>query len=238
MTPAGVRQLVTRRPSGAGRAGRRARGAASPTRQYAAGRRDDRSRRRRRLGRRRWSSRSRSRSPAEYGFFREGLILYTYLHLAAEPALTRELVQAKVRGRRLRDDRDGRRAAAAAAADERGGGAHGGAGGRHLPREGARRQGRAAGRRAGHPPRARRHPRRRRRRAQRGHHRDRHGRPGDRARRPRQDDGLPRGRLRQLDRDAVLEPLQRRGDGPARGPGGRGGADPRSAGARSWSPRR
>jgi len=33
---------------------------------------------------------------AEYGYFREGLILYTYLHLAAEPALTRELVKAKV----------------------------------------------------------------------------------------------------------------------------------------------
>ena len=33
---------------------------------------------------------------AEYGYFREGLILYTYLHLAAEPELTRELVKAKV----------------------------------------------------------------------------------------------------------------------------------------------
>jgi alanine dehydrogenase len=36
--------------------------------------------------------------PAEFGFFREGLILYTYLHLAAEPALTRELAQKKVIG--------------------------------------------------------------------------------------------------------------------------------------------
>jgi alanine dehydrogenase len=33
---------------------------------------------------------------AEYRYFRDGLILYTYLHLAAEPALTRELVKAKV----------------------------------------------------------------------------------------------------------------------------------------------
>ena len=33
---------------------------------------------------------------AEYRYFREGLILYTYLHLAAEPALTRELVKSKV----------------------------------------------------------------------------------------------------------------------------------------------
>jgi len=36
--------------------------------------------------------------PAEYGFFRDGLILYTYLHLAAEPELTRELAKRKVIG--------------------------------------------------------------------------------------------------------------------------------------------
>ena len=34
--------------------------------------------------------------PAEFPFLREGLVLYTYLHLAAEPALTRELVRRKV----------------------------------------------------------------------------------------------------------------------------------------------
>jgi alanine dehydrogenase len=34
--------------------------------------------------------------PAEYGFFRENLILYTYLHLAPEPELTRELAEKKV----------------------------------------------------------------------------------------------------------------------------------------------
>jgi alanine dehydrogenase len=33
---------------------------------------------------------------AEFGFLREGLVLYTYLHLAAEPALTRELVRRSV----------------------------------------------------------------------------------------------------------------------------------------------
>jgi alanine dehydrogenase len=33
---------------------------------------------------------------AEYGFFREGLILYTYLHLAAEPELTKKLAERKV----------------------------------------------------------------------------------------------------------------------------------------------
>lgn len=34
----------------------------------------------------------------EYGFFREDLVLYTYLHLAAEPELTRALASAKVKG--------------------------------------------------------------------------------------------------------------------------------------------
>ncbi|TKI58944.1 alanine dehydrogenase [Brevibacillus antibioticus] len=34
--------------------------------------------------------------PAEYGYFREGLILFTYLHLAPEPELTRELLDKKV----------------------------------------------------------------------------------------------------------------------------------------------
>jgi alanine dehydrogenase len=35
---------------------------------------------------------------AEYPFFRDGLVVYTYLHLAAEPALTRELVRRRVIG--------------------------------------------------------------------------------------------------------------------------------------------
>lgn len=35
--------------------------------------------------------------PAEFEFFREGLTLYTYLHLAPEPELTRELMKTKVR---------------------------------------------------------------------------------------------------------------------------------------------
>ncbi|MFO0679611.1 MAG: alanine dehydrogenase [Polyangiaceae bacterium] len=34
--------------------------------------------------------------PAEYGFFRENLLLYTYLHLAAEPELTKQLAAKKV----------------------------------------------------------------------------------------------------------------------------------------------
>lgn len=36
--------------------------------------------------------------PQEYGFFRENLILYTYLHLAPEPELTKKLAETKVCG--------------------------------------------------------------------------------------------------------------------------------------------
>ncbi|OLN22926.1 alanine dehydrogenase [Domibacillus antri] len=36
--------------------------------------------------------------PAEYGYFRKELILFTYLHLAAEPALTKALVEEKLTG--------------------------------------------------------------------------------------------------------------------------------------------
>jgi alanine dehydrogenase len=35
---------------------------------------------------------------SEYGYFREGLLLYTYLHLAAEPELTKKLAEKKVTG--------------------------------------------------------------------------------------------------------------------------------------------
>jgi len=35
--------------------------------------------------------------PAEFEYFRPGLIIYTYLHLAAEPTLTRKLMDTKVR---------------------------------------------------------------------------------------------------------------------------------------------
>ncbi|WP_173915843.1 alanine dehydrogenase [Halobacillus sp. Marseille-Q1614] len=36
--------------------------------------------------------------PEEYGYFYEGLILFTYLHLAAEPGLTKALIERKVVG--------------------------------------------------------------------------------------------------------------------------------------------
>ena len=48
--------------------------------------------------------------PAEFGYFREGLILYTYLHLAAFPELTQELLRRKVSGvayETITDDRGG-----------------------------------------------------------------------------------------------------------------------------------
>ncbi|MGE5618324.1 MAG: alanine dehydrogenase [Sphingomonadaceae bacterium] len=36
--------------------------------------------------------------PSEYGLLREGLVLFTYLHLAAEPALTKAMVERQVTG--------------------------------------------------------------------------------------------------------------------------------------------
>ena len=66
--------------------------------------------------------------PAEYGFFRENLILYTYLHLAPEPELTKQLAREEGHRRRLRDDRERRRHAPAPSPDERGRGPHGRAG--------------------------------------------------------------------------------------------------------------
>ncbi len=36
--------------------------------------------------------------PSEYGLFREGLLLFTYLHLAAEPELTKAMMEKKVTG--------------------------------------------------------------------------------------------------------------------------------------------
>ena len=48
--------------------------------------------------------------PSEFQYFREGLILYTYLHLAAFPELTRELLARKVSGvayETITDDRGG-----------------------------------------------------------------------------------------------------------------------------------
>ena len=51
---------------------------------------------------------------SEYGYFRPGLVLFTYLHLAPLPELTDALMQGQVSRRSLRDDsREGRIAAPA-----------------------------------------------------------------------------------------------------------------------------
>ena len=70
--------------------------------------------------------------PSEYAFFRPGLILFTYLHLAPLPELTDRLLEAKVNGVAYETIREARRLAAAAHADERSGRPHGRAGGRAV----------------------------------------------------------------------------------------------------------
>ena len=67
---------------------------------------------------------------SEYNRLREGLILFTYLHIAADEPLTRALLDFGDRGRCLRDRR-GRALAAAPCADVGGGRAACVAGGRH-----------------------------------------------------------------------------------------------------------
>ncbi len=53
--------------------------------------------------RRSWSSRSRSPRNPEFDLLREGQILFTFLHLAANRELTLELRQAQGHRRGLRD---------------------------------------------------------------------------------------------------------------------------------------
>ena len=211
ITPAGVRQLVAHghrvlveRAAGEG--------SGISDDQYVAGRRHHRRERGRRLGRRDGDQGQGAAARPSTATSATGLILYTYLHLAAEPALTRELVRAKVAAVAYEtiETADGRLPLLRPMSEVAGRMAV--QVGRELPGEGARRQGRPAGRRAGHAARARGDPGRRRRRTQRRHHRHRHGRVRHRARRARQDDGLPRRRVRQLDRDAVFEPVQHRGE--------------------------
>ena len=86
--------------------------------------------------------------PAEYPFFRPGLILFTYLHLAPLPELTDRLLDAKVNGVAYETIKESGRIAAAAHADERGGRTNGRAGGRAIPGKAERRPRHPAGRRA------------------------------------------------------------------------------------------
>ena len=129
----------------------------------------------------------------EYGRLREGLTLFTYLHIAADEPLTRALVDSGVDRRRLRDGRDRGRGAAAARADVGGRGPARVAGRRVLPREAVRRARAAARRRAGRRARAGRDHRRRDRRLQRRDHRARARRAGDDPRALDRPDAPPRG---------------------------------------------
>ena len=97
LTPDGVRELIARgvpvfvetrrgRRVGHPRRGLRASGGrpSSPPR--------------RTRGPSRWSSRSRSRSPSEFGYLRADLALFTYLHLAAYPDVAKALLAAGTTG--------------------------------------------------------------------------------------------------------------------------------------------
>ena len=91
----------------------------------------------------------------ERRMLRAGQMLFTYLHLAPDPEQARELIAsgAVCIAYETVTSPDGRLAAARADVGSRR--AHGGAGGRALPRESARRQGHAARRRARRRPGAR-----------------------------------------------------------------------------------
>ena len=88
--------------------------------------------------------------PQEYPLLREDQVLFTYLHLAPAPELTKALLERGVIGIAYETVPTRQRLAAAAHAHERGGRQALRPGGRPLPAEGERRQRRAAGRRARH----------------------------------------------------------------------------------------
>ena len=116
---------------------------------------------------------------AEYPRLREGLVLFTYLHIAADEPLTRALVDSGITAVAYETvETDDRRLPLLAPMSEIAGRLAAQAG-RVLPREAARRARPAARRRAGRRARARRRARRRHRRLQRRDHRARPRRAGD-----------------------------------------------------------
>ena len=115
----------------------------------------------------------------EYPRLREGLTLFTYLHIAADEPLTRALVDSGHHRDRLRDGRDRPRRTAAARADERDRRPARPAGRSGPPREAEGRPRDPARRRRGCRSGARARHRRRHGRLQRRRHRARHGRAGD-----------------------------------------------------------
>ena len=132
ITPIGVHELVAHGhevfiQTGAGV------GSGIPDEEYVAAGRDDRCRRPTRPGApRRLDMVLKVKEPVaeEYHRMREGLTLFTYLHLAADKPLTEELLDRKVTGDRLRDGAAALGRAAAALPD---------VGGRRLPGAAGRR---------------------------------------------------------------------------------------------------
>ena len=120
LTPAGVHQLVGSGPPG--RSSRPAPGWAprSPTSSTSPPGPRSSPTPPRCGGARTSSARSRSPWPSEYGYLRDDLVLFTYLHLAADRPATDALLAAGHHVDRLRDRPAARRLAAAAGADERG----------------------------------------------------------------------------------------------------------------------
>ena len=152
-------------------------GSPIPDEEYVARRRDDR-----RDGRRRWGTDGvdmvlKVKEPVaeEYHRMREGLTLFTYLHLAADKPLTEELLDAQGHRHRLRDRAAALGRAAAAVPDVGGRRLPGAAGRRLLADEGPGRPRRADGRRRRCRERQGRHHRRRCLGPERRQHRARHG---------------------------------------------------------------
>ena len=146
LTPAGARELVQRGhevlvETGAGD------GQRLPGRGLRGGRRAHRARSTRSGSRPELLLKVKEPIAPEYGRLREGLVLFTYLHIAADEPLTRALVDSGIAAVAYETVETDDRRAAAARADERGRRPARGAGGRVLPREAARRPRPAARRR-------------------------------------------------------------------------------------------
>ena len=211
MTPDGVRELERHGIAGA-RRDRRRRGRVDHRRRLRRCRRRDRRRPPPTRGRRRWSSRSRSRKPSEFGIPPRRPDAVHLSPPRGVPGRGRGAPGGEDDGRRLRDGAAVRRVAAAARTDERGRRPPRTADGRALPRAAQRRPRRADGRGTRCAARQGRRARRRQRRLERGVDRRGHG---------------GRGRAgRQEPRPAAL----RRPDPP--GPDHDGGVEPRRDRAR------
>ena len=160
----------------------------------------------------------------EVARLRPGQILFTYLHLAPAPELTRALCDSGATAHRLRDRRGPPRPPAAARADVGDRRAPRDAGRRVHAREAARRPRRAARRRAGRRGRERDDHRRRQRRAQRRRGGDRDGRRRVHLRRLDRPPARARDRLRRTLLDGLLLDARDRGAAAAHRPRDRRGA--------------